>query len=189
MELNLYLFWDLIIEYGYNIRKNGKDGLKGWELLKSIIPNTPIKWSEKSRNFYDEFGKLGVNQSESSEEAGMTKDNWERHHYILQHGRIIYKNPEGDLRRLGQIAYNAGQFRRELEKEIYPEEQMRYYIINELNKVTTYIDESVEINGELIEQIKEAINESKKGGRKKVKKTGGNTTINNYLDNYINLLK
>ena len=185
MNSNIFLLWDMVTKYGYNIRKNSKDGLKGWEALKSIIPILSIEWSDKSKTFYKDLGDIGVDLSESSEEAKMTKEQWERHHYLLQHGRIIKKNPDGDLRRLMQIAYNAGQFKCELEKETYNLEQIRYYIINDLNKVTTYINKTISVPDIIIDQISELNGEPKIGG---LHKRGGKKSINEYLENYINYI-
>ncbi len=151
--MDLITLWDRVINYGYLIRKNSKDGLESWNLLKKLIPEQHIEWTDKSKKFYKELIDLGVNSNESPEEAKMTKPKWERHHYLLQHGRIVEKNPKGNLIRLLQIAYNSGQFKAELEKQVYPKEQLQYYIINELNKVNTYITDT-ELKVDVSELIK-----------------------------------
>jgi hypothetical protein len=179
--MSINILYDLVIEYGYFIRKNNKDGLESWNEIKKIIPPIPIIWTDKSKLFYEQLSSIGVNTSESSEEAKMSKPEWERHHYLLQHGRIIHKNPEGNLVRLLQIAYNTGQFKYELEKEIYPKEQLQYYIINELNKISTFLQSEIEFPRELIEGITGLL--SKKGGSKKNKSI--DYYLNNYIDNYV----
>lgn len=156
MNTIIYDLWEEIINYGYEIRKNNKDGKVGWDTIKVLIPDLKITWLDKPKNFHDKLVELGVNKSETPEEAVMSKAQWERHHYLLQHGRIVKNNEDGNLQRLLQIAYNAGQFKAELEKETYPVEQLKYYIINELNKVTTYIEKIGEIPADVMQKLKDA---------------------------------
>jgi hypothetical protein len=143
MNSFIYELWEITINYGYNTRKNKKDGLESWNYYKKLIPDCKIEWKDTSKNIYINLQDLGVNADDNETLSGMTREKWERHHYLIQHGRIIYNNPSGSLVRLLQIAYNIGQFRVELEKKIYPIEQLQYYILHELNKVTTYISDII----------------------------------------------
>jgi hypothetical protein len=131
--------WNQILEYGYQVRYKKRDGLRAWSMIKSQIPDLSLDWTAQSRAFYKELAELGVNTSESSGQSGLSHRAWERDHYLLQHGRIIKMNPRGSLVRFLQIAYNAGQFKAELERANYPGKQLRYYIIQSLNRPSTYI--------------------------------------------------
>ena len=74
--MELVILWEKVINYGYLIRKNSKDGLESWNLLKKLIPEQDIEWTDKSKKFYKELMDLGVNGSETPEEAKMTKPKW-----------------------------------------------------------------------------------------------------------------
>jgi len=154
MNSLIYKLWENTINYGYNTRKNKKDGLERWNYYKKLIPDCKIVWKDTTKNIYKNLQDLGVNADDNETLSGMTHEKWERHHYLIQHGRIIHNNPSGSLVRLLQIAYNIGQFRVELEKEIYPIEQLQYYILHELNKVTTYISDISCIPDDLVEKLK-----------------------------------
>jgi hypothetical protein len=140
MDPLIYELWEITIKYGYITRKSNKDGLFSWNEYKKLIPEFSIVWKESSKSIYDELKTLDVIVDDFDIKFGISKEEWERHHYLIQHGRIINKNPDGSLVRLLQIAYNDGQFLVELEKKNYPVKQLGYYITKNLNKVTTYID-------------------------------------------------
>ena len=154
MNTLIYELWDITIQYGYDTRKNKKDGLERWNYYKKLIPDCKIEWKDTTKTIYKNLQDLGVNSDDNETISGMTHEKWERHHYLIQHGRIIHNNPSGSLVRLLQIAYNVGQFRVELEKEIYPVDQLRYYILHELNKVSTYISNITCIPDDLVEKLK-----------------------------------
>jgi len=183
MDPIIYDLWEEFIQYGYNIRLKAKDGKLAWDSVKVLIPDLKIEWIEKSKTFYTMLGSLGVNLSESPEEAKMSKDKWERHHYLLQHGRIVHTNPneKATLVRLLQIAYNIGQFKRELEKELYTPEQLKFYINNDLNKVTTYIEKISKLPEDIIRKLKEIFALNLKGGYTPL--------YQQYFNEYINYLK
>lgn len=132
--------WEELINFGYNVRKNNKDVKLAWTEVKKILPEVQFEWTKKSEKFYNELVDLGLTKADTPEAAGMVQSIWERQRFLLEHGRIILINPKGSLLRLLQIAYNVGLFKFELEKQLYLPEQMRYYIVNELNKITTYVE-------------------------------------------------
>jgi hypothetical protein len=172
MKINT--LWKDFINYGYRTRINKLDGLKRWNEIKVLIPDIKLKWTDKSKKFYDKLVAIRVNNSESSEDAKMDHTEWERHHYLLQHGRIIKNNHEGSLLRLLQIAYNCGQFKAESEKKSYPKEQIELYIKEKMNELSTFIKD-VEINID----NKELLSKLKIGGKK---------NIDSYLKDYLNKL-
>lgn len=143
--------WNGIIKYGYRTRQNKLNGLERWNNLKKIIPNIKIEWTEKSKKIFDELKNFGVDSSENAEEAGLEKYEWDRNHFLIQHGRIIKNNPDGNLIRLLQIAYNIGQFKYEMEIKPYSSEINDYYIRNELNKLDTYLDKEINIESDITE--------------------------------------
>jgi len=155
MDPIIYDLWEAYLNYGYLIRKNDQDGLAAWNKLKDSFPSFDLVWIEKSNLYLQQLIELGVSNEENPEKAGMTVLEWERNHFLIQHGRIINQNKEGSIRRLLQIAYNAGQFRAELEKNIYPCEQLKYYIVNDLSKVTSYINKISKIPDDVIEKLLE----------------------------------
>jgi hypothetical protein len=130
--------WNSIVMYGERTREGNMNGLERWNFLKELIPNVKIQWNKLAKKIYDDLGKLGVNHLEELE-SGLSHIDWERQHFLSQHGRIIYKNPEGTLVRLYQIAFNIGQFKVEARKKLYTEEQMKYYKENKLDQYDTYV--------------------------------------------------
>ena len=139
--------WKIMINYGYETRIKGKDGLERWNYVKKLFPDIKINWIDSSRKIYDDLTKLGVIE----EESGLSHEEWERHHYLLQHGRIIHNNPNGSFARLMQIAYNIGQFRAEQEKKNYPIKQLVYYRTNKLDHITTYINNKYKLPEDMVD--------------------------------------
>ena len=131
--------WNSIIKYGERTREGNMNGLERWNLVKELIPNVKIQWNESAKKIYDDLISLGANNSEDWKDSGLSHPDWERQHYLLQHGRIIFKNPDGNLVRLYQIAYNIGQFKAENEKNKYSENILKYYNDNKLDDINTYI--------------------------------------------------
>jgi len=150
----IYELWEISINYGYNTRINKKDGFENWNLFKKILPDCKLEWKDTTNTIYTDLIALDVNADDDEKKSGFSHAEWERHHYLIQHGRIIHNNPSGSLIRLLQIAYNAGQFKAELEKRIYPAKQLQYYISHELNRVTTYISNITCVPDDLIEKLK-----------------------------------
>jgi len=146
--------WKIMINYGYDVRINKKDGLERWNFVKPLFPPFSLNWKESSKKIYNDLVELGVNNSETSEESGLSHVEWERNHYLLQHGRIIYKNPEGSLVRLMQIAYNIGQFRAEQEKKSYSVKQLTYYRTHKLDLLNTYIDNISKLPDDIVDKLK-----------------------------------
>ena len=139
MDSLILNLWKSLINYGYRTRINNLDGLQRWNLIKEIIPDYKIEWKNNNDKIYNDLINLGVVSTESSENSGLSHTEWERHHYLLQHGRIIAKNPKGSLIRLLQIGYNIGQFNVENERKPYNDKLLKYYNDNELNNIHTYI--------------------------------------------------
>ena len=153
------LLWQKIKIFGMLVRKNRLDGLDSWTIIKDNIPNTiKLIWSSNSLNFYQHLRDLGVKGGDGEGEIDDDKTSpaWEPHHFLLQHGRIIKNNRNGDLRRLCQIAYNSGQLdgQIELESSFYTQEMLEFIKENKLYELSTFISENIKIDyHEFIELI------------------------------------
>ena len=163
MDSIIYDLWEEFTNFGYLIRKSDKDGIAGWRSIMVLIPKLNVTWIEKSKSYFDKLVELGVSGVETSDAAILSTPEWGRNHYLIQHGRIVKNNPEGDMKRLLQIAYNAGQFKAELEKNAYPVEQLKYYLVNDLNKVTSYIEKIDKIPEDALENLKKVFKPTSSG--------------------------
>jgi hypothetical protein len=147
--------WGVMIKYGYETRIHNKDGLEKWNVVKPVFPDCKISWKESSKEIFKNLQKLEVNGDDGDEEKyKLSHQDWERQHYLLQHGRIIHKNNPGSLLRLMQIAYNIGQFRAEQERKSYPVKQLTYYRDNKLDSLSTYIDHISKLPDGIIDKLK-----------------------------------
>ena len=130
--------WDNFVQYGYLVRKTNTDGLKAWLVVKKHFPKIDFEWSNDCVEFYDTLRAANVMGDDDDEKNEL----WEPHHFLIQHGRIVKKNPEPNLQRLLQIAYNQGQFNAELEKDPnhYSEEMLKIYTDLKMSELSTYVD-------------------------------------------------
>jgi hypothetical protein len=148
--------WQLVFCYGAKVRVSGADGLDAWNRLKVLLKPTaqPIRWTEKCLTFFDQFLALGIVEDE---DGSQTHEEWERDHFMLQHGRIPHRNLVADTVRLFQVAYNAGQASIEDVKERYPEFLMNFYIENDMLEPTTFVADAelLKFDDDLKDQIKQ----------------------------------
>ena len=152
MDIRINNLWNVLINYGYETRIKKKDGLERWNFVKKLFPDFNVVWKESSKTIYQDLLDLGVIEEETG--SGLSHEDWERHHYLLQHGRIIHNNPEGSLVRLMQIAYNIGQFNAEQEKKSYPVKLLTYYRSHKLEKLITYISHISKLPDDIIDVLK-----------------------------------
>jgi hypothetical protein len=127
--------WFLVVEYARSVRTKGLDGLQMWIRIKGKL--SEIKYEGKwFKNIYikNRMLRIGVIESES----GVTKDDWEKHHFMLQHANIPY-SCECNFVRLMQIAYNCGQLAIVFEDRVFTDEMREYYKDMELDKMLTYM--------------------------------------------------
>lgn len=161
MELSqVNRLWQIIIDYGKNIRLKAKDGLNSWNIIKTHLEtiSIDINWKDTILNNYDDMIKMGVCEMDDHNISYIKR---ELDHFILQHGRIPYRNKlSGSLVRLFQIAYNCGQFKGAIEGGYnYPIKWFEYYIDNKLDTPQSYCDDinllliNKQITNELIEII------------------------------------
>ncbi len=154
----LNVLWRNVRGYGNMVRSEELDGLEYWEILKKVLEpySMKIQWSATCLTFYNALITIGV--IEEHDEKTMRQSEWERHHFLLQHGRIPFKNASNaNLIKLLQIAYNDGQFKAEFDRGEYSEEHVVYYQDHWLGDLTTYIDDNcikqISIPDELIDVV------------------------------------
>lgn len=156
--------------YGRYVRKNNLKGLDYWNLIKTFIQrpeqekelgeinniikssgwNISVKYNSSTnsdiKQIYDYvhgdkenelkiFGEEGDEKSKSLEH-----DVWEQYHFFLQLIRIPRNNPEINLLRLLQIAYNLGQLSVSLKEEsVISSQAQEYFKSNNLDRLDSYI--------------------------------------------------
>jgi len=154
-QKTLKKLWKETLDYGYNVRRNNLDGLKSWQDVKSKYSNMYIDGYEKGISMKEYFSFIAKDKyipGSDKEEHTKSKfkigsdelDNTvESHHFYIQHFRI----PELEKYKLSvlkllQIAYNAGQFKAESEKNnlSYKKDFVEFYKTNKLDKIDTFID-------------------------------------------------
>lgn len=124
-----------MIAYGDAIRSSGLSGLDSWNKVKILIPYQELEWRSNAKTFYHSMRLMGVTGDDSDE----VTSEWEVHHFLIQHGRIVKKN-DASLLRLLQIAYNAGQFNASVSSQTYTDEMRSFYRQNKLNNIESYVD-------------------------------------------------
>ena len=149
--------WSKIIQYGYYVRHHGLDGLESWVVLKKSIPEIDLEWAslDKKIKEYTKLRDHGVWGEDFDPED--CKVLWENHHFLIQHRRIIKNNQTtGNLLRLLQIAYNAGQYKSGLEQKVnYLTDWMKnYYVSQKFDDMENYINDDMikKCNDEIIKE-------------------------------------
>ena len=135
--MNLQQLFDIIKTYGINTRKNSPiKGLENWNKIKSSLPLFQTTWLPHVKEMYQHMKEvLGIIEDEKD---ALSHEQWEYHHFFLQHVRIPTLNfDQASLMRLMQIAYNAGQYSACLDH--YSAELKKYYIDNKLDCLETYM--------------------------------------------------
>lgn len=156
--------------YGRYVRTNGLDGLEYWNKIKRFVQrpeqeeglgeinkllssngweiNVKIGSSTNSNinqiyNYVhgDKENELKIFGEEGDEESKSLDHNiWEQYHFFLQLIRIPKNNPEINLLRLLQIAYNLGQLSVSLEEgSVFDSKSIEYFKSNNLDKLESYI--------------------------------------------------
>lgn len=159
--------WNDTQKIGYNIRKNGMDGLKGWQPLKERYSKINIEKfavNDDIKNISNKCYKIGTDKKDHSDSKficnSINMDNTiEKEHFFIQHFRIpSLENNKLSFLKLMQIAYNAGQFEAVSEANGYPFEVVNFYSRNNLERIETFIDKN---------RINEMVNVPLYGGNKK----------------------
>lgn len=134
-----------MVKYGKTVRGLKKNGLELWNSAKEGLPNVSVTWKPEAFGYYEKLRNLGVTGDDGDEKNG----SWEPHHFLVQLGRIVKNNPEGNFIRLMQIAYNIGQLTCELELDeareergeqtIYTDEIVNFFDDNNLDSIESYV--------------------------------------------------
>ena len=115
-ESLIYNLYNKVQAYGYFVRNSNSDGLESWNAIKSLFEkknfqDIRIQWNDELFRMYEfltnERNGYGINdiEKEDSDDENL----WKINHFFLQHVRIPYKNKQGNIMRLMQVAYNSGQ--------------------------------------------------------------------------------
>lgn len=166
----LELLFENIKVYGRYVRTNGLDGLEYWNRIKTFIQrpeqaegmgeinkiisssgweiNVKIGSSTNSNinQIYDyvhgdKENELKIFGEEGDEESKSLEHNvWEQYHFFLQLIRIPKNNPEINLLRLLQVAYNLGQLSVCLkEGSVISSQAQEYFKSNNLDRLESYV--------------------------------------------------
>lgn len=138
-----YLY-ELIRMYGFRVKTTGMDGLTAWNAVKALLlaafGTTKISWTPSQTKILDEIKALGVTDQEEKD-SGLQHAEWERHHFLVQHGRIVNLNyPDPGIIRLFQIAYNTGQLYAVFNHPFYTKAHRDMFFGMQLDQIDTYVD-------------------------------------------------
>lgn len=169
---NINNIFQKVIQYGTLVRSSKLDGLKAWNDIKPLFDKqiTCVDWyiSRKindieTQNIQEIYDYVHENLNMKGDEIDDTSNHelWEKQHFFLQLIRIIKNNPKFSFVRLAQIAYNIGQLSIYIDSDSFFEGNPReYFYLNELDKVTSYIDSTkCEIVGDELEQLENKLDE------------------------------
>jgi len=161
--------FSLVRNYGYIVKTNNIDGLFSWNEIKFILQSIrcdKLEWSMNLKTLKNE--KLNINgaynyihnilnmKGEDNEEE-KSNPNWEKFHFFLQLVRIPNNNPNCELIRLCQIAYNLGQLSAVYDDIIYTPDVKEFFYMNNLDKMSTYTCTSCSIDVKDLERIRQHI--------------------------------
>lgn len=140
--------WNIMVQIGFDIRSNNKDGHKEWQPYK-------LKYENYKNNFplLAAFQELVNNLNYQSFDAEHEKvmilindrilnNEIVAEHFFVQHFRIPKMVGKViSVTKLMQIAYNVGQLKAVFQNEIVFDENIKeYYTKHELDKLDTYVD-------------------------------------------------
>jgi hypothetical protein len=149
MDTDISNLWRKIMDYGYDVNKKNQNGLQMWQPMKEIYNNTTYLGKVENPLFLNVVNEnilMGSDVTELTDVKivinGITLDNtMEGDHFFIQHFRIpIVSKFNLTLLKLLQIAYNAGQFKAQREKNYYNEKIISFYDANKLDKLETYLN-------------------------------------------------
>ena len=166
--------FNLVKDYGNVVKTNNLDGLTSWNEMEKLLLKINcdgLAWNIKLVNLDREslssleiayiyvHNTLGM----KGEKTDPKEHNWEKFHFFLQLVRIPFNNQDCILTRLCQIAYNLGQLSAVYADAVYTEEVKKFYTMNNLDRMSTYVSSSCEISTENFASIRQHV-ESKRSG-------------------------
>lgn len=160
--------FNLIKNYGYIVRTNNLDGLASWNEMKTLLVSIRCEgliWNINLINLNQEsingienaYNYVRNTLGMKGEDTDPKGPNWEKFHFYLQLVRIPYNNPDCNLVRLAQVAYNLGQLSAVYEDAVYSPDVKRFYSMNNLDKTSAYTKSSCTIMTTDIEKIRRLI--------------------------------
>lgn len=153
MDKTLAQLWSETLAEGYRVRSSKLNGLEAWQPLKVAYANLyvkdsdPIPMATNCKTFGMGRYVISLDEKDHTDakfkigEHTLTNKN-EPHHFYIQHFRIPFlENYKLSVVKLLQIAYNAGQFKAELEHnpKSYDQVFIDFYRQNKLDKIETFI--------------------------------------------------
>lgn len=139
--------WDIMVQIGFEVRSNNKNGFDEWQPYKlkynykidfSLLPSfQELVNSLNYQSFDAEHEKVLILINDQ-----LLNNKIETEHFFVQHfripkmvGKII------SITKLMQIAYNVGQLKAVFQNEnVFDENIKKYYVMHRLNKLDTYVD-------------------------------------------------
>ena len=143
MRYKLFEIWYQMAEKGYAVRHDNLCGLTEWLKLHPTLSDFKYDLSAFSWNpcvnWSQIYGELR-NMCETGETFDLNRNThkWVRDHFLLQHPRIVLRNPEFSCLRLAQIGYNYGQMMSEHSRQRYEKPIIKHYFKNKLDMPETY---------------------------------------------------
>lgn len=185
--------WNKAVSYGLEVNLENKDGLTSWNLVKSQLAKYPIMNSKCKWNTFDKepehylhkiFSNMdneylkdvhGVNEFTMLDDvidSNTSHPDWEKDHFLIQHFRIPYKNPNPTPIRMIQVAYNTGQLMAIMSRDTFSYMEYIHMLPKDILNASRYIPSNL-----LPKKLSDNIDE--------VRQTGGRLRYLTYKNKYI----
>lgn len=149
--MNLEEFFNKAISKGYEVRITGKNGQKGWQEIEHdyLYDGNKYILSEKYLQILNSLKILHSNDDKEMRKVRINITNdiiisnlIETEHFLIQLFRIpLLNNCYIPLVKLIQIGYNIGQLKASIELGAYSQEIVNFIKSNDLDILSTYINE------------------------------------------------
>ena len=140
--------WTIFLQVGYQVRKNKLGGQQAWSYCKEWIGNNFDGTSlmdvppTLKKLVQEHYHPLGNEDSQSTFTLhNLTLHNQtEVEHFLIQHFRLVHlQNFRLSPLKLLQVAFNAGQFQAECEKNTYDQLFVTFYREHLLDQYETFV--------------------------------------------------
>lgn len=135
--------FELIKNYGFQVRNRDFSNSKSLELIKPLLEKSKIigKWKHNVKQY--------MNDMETTLKLCDCPENTNNdqicflYNLYLQHGKIPTNNYNNcTLVQLMTVAYYIGQISVLFDNKLYTSKQKKYYLDNELYKITSYVSKN-----------------------------------------------
>ena len=169
----LHELFDLGIKFGYESKKNNLNGQKSWEKVKLLLDTENIcDWNitrifankKESSNIEEIYSYIHNDLELYGEDGdepkyGLTHEQWERAHYVLQTIRIP-RTSSCSIQKILQIGLNIGQYSASNEKNKYNSVVIDFINFNHLDKISSYLNlDSCKIPDRILDKFIEIMHE------------------------------